>query len=245
MYKDFKKSESLDTGFVGGSGIIWMFSGVILGLVVGLGMYYFANNDGPSFSTIDSVEKKIATAQARTRSQHQVSQATSQTTQTSAITRNQGSTGRSDQAFLSDRNDKMQRRTNFSYYAVLPNLDVPVGVAKPIKTSHIPGDKPGMDAHAAKKAALLEANDIEKADASVAEGGFLIQVASFKRRSSANKTVKGLRKKGVSAQIQEKKVKGRIWYRVIAGPVGSDGVDRWKLAAEKMGHRPIVTSIRR
>ncbi len=29
MYKDFKKSESLDTGFVGGSGIIWMFSGVV------------------------------------------------------------------------------------------------------------------------------------------------------------------------------------------------------------------------
>ena len=44
MYKDFKKSESLDTGFVGGSGIIWMFSGVVLGLLFGMGMFYFSSD---------------------------------------------------------------------------------------------------------------------------------------------------------------------------------------------------------
>jgi len=63
MYKDFKQSESLDTGFVGGSGIIWMFSGIILGLLVGLGMYYFANNKNSRLSSVATVQQKITSAQ--------------------------------------------------------------------------------------------------------------------------------------------------------------------------------------
>ncbi len=44
--------------------------------------------------------------------------------------------------------------------------------------------------------------------------------------------------------IQEKKIKGRMWYRVVAGPVDQNSITSWKSSAEKMGHRPMVISLR-
>ncbi len=224
MYKDFKQSGSLDTGLVGGNGIIWMFSGVILGLLVGLGMYYFANNKAPTFSSVDSVQKKIASAQAQNRSSIPARVAVKKNRQ-----------------FL---DSKEPRRNNFSYYAVLPTLDVPVGSVKPLKTVIKNHKLDALDENTAKKVALLEVEDVKSGVMAETAGGVMMQVASFKHRNRANKAIKRLSKKGVKAYVQEKKVKGRIWYRVVAGPIQSDNVDGWKLAAEKLGHRPIVISVR-
>ena len=220
MYKDFKQNGSLDTGLVGGNGIIWMFSGVILGLLVGLGMYYFANNKAPTFSSVDSVQRKIATAQA----QKKLSVPTQVAYKQAAV--------------------KALKRNNFSYYAVLPTLDVPVGSVKPLKTVMNNQNLGGLDANTAKKVALLKAEDIKSTSVAETHEGFMMQVASFKQKSRANKAIKRLRKKGVKAYVQEKKVKGRIWYRVVSGPIKPGNVDGWKLAAEKLGHRPIVSAAR-
>jgi cell division septation protein DedD len=222
MYKDFKQNGSLDTGLVGSNGIIWMFSGVILGLLVGLAMYYFANNKSPTFSSVDSVQRKIATAQAQKR----------------LSVPSQVAYKRNKQAAV-----KAPKRNNFSYYAVLPTLDVPVGSVKPLKTVMNTQNLGGLDENTAQKVALLKAEDIKPAVAETHED-FMMQVASFKQKSRANKAIKRLSKKGVKAYVQEKKVKGRIWYRVVSGPIKPANVDGWKLAAEKLGHRPIISAAR-
>lgn len=247
--KDFKKSESLDTGFVDGNGIIWMFSGVILGLLVGLGMYYFANNKGPGLSSVDSVQKKIATAQLSASKSAQSRSDAKNNSQFSSknlsidsgkeLGKNQAKNGTLSSSKTAGTREP--RHNKFSYYAVLPTLDVPVGSMRPVKT----GAKDlKVDKTTAEKVALLDAQDVAQETEVVLEGGYLLQVASFKRKDRANKTIKRLTEKGVSAYVQTKRVKGRLWYRVIAGPIGSEGIDRWKLKAEKLGHRPIIISVR-
>lgn len=242
MYKDFKKNESLDTGFVGGNGIIWMFSGVTLGLLVGLGMYYFANNvHTPALSSVDSVQKKIVSAQAArpeplepdysSKVSYAVPDAVSM--QKEAV-------------------NSEPTRNKFSYYAVLPTLDVPVASIKPIETKV---NTLKNDAATAQKVALLNGADIQKVNQQAHEpvgeqvevahdGGFLLQVASFRRLDKANLTIRKLKSQGVTAYVQEKQIKGRLWYRVVAGPLDHDGIDNWKHQAERLGHRPLVISLR-
>lgn len=219
MYKDFKKSESLDTGFVGGSGIMWMFSGIVLGLLVGVGMYYFSNNS-TSLSMVDSVQKKIEKAQLAS-----------------------ASIKRAPVVPKAIPVSHKQLESKFSYYAVLPTLDVPVDSAKPIDTrGEIVSNNPELN----KKVALLDKEIVpeEAPKAVIKNGNFMLQVASFKKKSKANITRGRLSKKGVEAYIQQKKIKGRLWYRVVAGPVDQYSVDNWKLTAEKLGHRPMIISVR-
>jgi cell division protein FtsN len=218
MYKDYKKTESLDTGLVGGNGIIWMFSGIVLGLLVGLGMYYVSNYSNDSGSRIDSVQNKIIDAQ---------------TTSTKAVP-----------VLYEKRSPKQSpgNYTQFSYYAVLPNLDVPVGAAaKPIETRV---DVIEQNAKEAETIASKEVIEQDKNIESRKAGDYLLQVASFKKKSMANLTRGRLAKKGVKAYIQKRKIKGRLWSRVVAGPVDQGNIDNWKLAAEKMGHRPLVIAVR-
>ncbi len=238
MYKDFKQSESLDTGFVGGSGLIWMFSGIILGLLVGLGMYYFTNNNSSALSMVGTVQNKIKQAQsAGIRQQN-----------TASI----NSVPVSYQKSLSLDKEKI-RQTKFSYYAVLPTLDVPVGATKPIDTSRQIATTVITNSQKTGKTLIAEKNKaFDATPAKVVKqkrniernGNFLLQVASYKKKSRANLTRGRLTKRGIDAYIQEKKVKGRLWYRVIAGPVDKNSINSWKSSAEKMGHRPMVISLR-
>lgn len=220
MYKDYKKSESLDRGFVGGSGIMWMFSGIILGLLVGIGMYFFSNERISPFSRVDSVQREIKKAQSSTfvtLSKKQSLNAIDTTSKRS--------------------NDV--RENKFSYYAVLPNLNVPVSAVKPIETrvGYTPGNK--------NRALFNGEDEVQEAiPVEVKQGSYLLQVASFKRMSKANLTRGRLSKKGIDAYVQKKKVKGRFWYRVVAGPVDQNSVDTWKLTAEKLGHHPLIISVR-
>ena len=232
MYKDFKKSESLDTGFVGGSGIIWMFSGIILGLLVGLGMYYFTNNNSSALSMASTVQNKIKQAQSSR------SAGVDKTKRFYNQRRNQQKGLEQDQP----------RKTKFSYYAVLPTLDVPVGAAKPIDTSLdiLPNSKSANITSVPETVA--EVKQVEKNIEPIApvakDGNYLLQVASYKKKSRANVTRGRLAQNGIDAYIKSKKIKGHTWYRVVAGPVDQNSIDSWKHAAEKMGHRPLVISLR-
>ncbi len=233
MYKDFKQSESLDTGFVGGSGIIWMFSGIVLGLLVGMGMYYFSNDKSSRIRIVDSLQKKIESTQSAERSAPSLSNFSQKTTP------------------AADRIEPAKTRqstaSKFSYYAVLPTLDVPVNSSRPIDTrkevindsgNNIVGQQqvePTFQAETVTEDAQIEPANI---------GDYLLQVASFKKQSMADKTRGRLSNKGIDAYVQKKKIKGRFWYRVVAGPVDQLSVDNWKLTAEKLGHKPLVISVR-
>lgn len=237
MYKDFKKSETLDTGFTSGSSLLWMFSGIVLGLLVGLGMYFFSNDKMPRVSMIDSLEKKIQKVQT--------ANPTSKPQSTASNTLKQKSTTtnfNSPEAKKIKIEAEQQPRNKFSYYAILPNLDVPVSSAKPINTSQdvVATQEPVADTQ--QTVAVKE--QIEEPVAEVNVGDYLLQVASFKKESMADKTRGRLNNKGIDAYVQKKKVKGRYWYRVVAGPVDQVSVDSWKYTAEKLGHKPLVISVR-
>ncbi|MEE9445091.1 MAG: SPOR domain-containing protein [Cocleimonas sp.] len=225
--KDYKKTESLDTGLVGGSGIIWMFSGIVLGLMVGIGMYFLSNQNAPlltSISSTDSVQNKITQAQEATPIKAGVTKPQQVNTKLPDTSTN-----------------KSKSSVPFSYYAVLPNLDVPVNTARPIETrvEVIAEKNQEVETVVAKQVDVEEKRPIARKS-----GNYLLQVASFKRKKMANLTRGRLAKKGVKAYVKKRKVKGRMWYRVVAGPVDQGNIDNWKHTAEKLGHRPMVISVR-
>ena len=250
MYKDFKKSETLDTGFTSGNSLLWMFSGIVLGLVVGLGLYFFTNDKIPSISMIDSLEQKIQSAQK------------SNQQQTPAI---ENKKNRQPVNTAKPVAVEKERKNKFSYYAVLPNLDVPVGSSKPINTSAAAASVAvkNMDKSTEKSLSeqyeeavakqnsqdTLQPNAVQETNNNATEndasiGDYLLQVASFKKQSMADKTKGRLSNKGIDAYIQKKKIKGRYWYRVVAGPVNQTNVNSWKSTAEQLGHKPLVISVR-
>lgn len=255
MYKDFKKTESLDTGFTSGNSLLWMFSGIILGLIVGLGMYFFTNDKISNGSMIDTLQKKIQTAQSET--------AKPQKPVTSSETANKRLPQKNKQPLAEEK-----RQNKFSYYAVLPNLDVPVGTNKPINTSQQVVKNTTTQSTAQQRpqdteqTALAKSYDeavriqnaanqqlapepvAQKVQAKESIGDYVLQVASFRKQSMADKTRGRLSNRGIDAYVQKKKVKGRYWYRVLAGPVDQISVDSWKTTAEKLGHKPLIISVR-
>ena len=239
MYKDFKKSETLDTGFTSGSSLLWMFSGIVLGLIVGMGMYFFSNDKMSSISMIDSLEKKIQkvqTAKNTNKSLNNTSNTLQQKSEKYSFNKPQV------------KQKAEERKNKFSYYAVLPNLDVPINSAKPINTSM---DVTQTTNIVAENTVIKKQLDVvvveepiqESAEAAVV-GDYMLQVASFKKESMADKTRGRLSNKGIDAYVQKKKIKGRYWYRVVAGPVDQTSVDSWKFTAEKLGHKPLIISVR-
>lgn len=232
MYKDFKQSESLDTGFVGGSGIIWMFSGIVLGLLVGMGMYYFSNDKSSRIRIVDTLQQKIESTQ----SAEQSAPSLGNFSQRTIPPENQ----------IEPDKPRQASESKFSYYAVLPTLDVPVNSSRPIDTRRqvVNNGQDNINSQYVEPIfqdeAQTENTEIEPANI----GDYLLQVASFKKESMANKTRGRLNKKGIDAYVQKKEIKGRFWYRVVAGPVDQLSVDNWKLTAEKLGHKPLVISVR-
>lgn len=230
MHKDYKRSESLDTDFVGGSGLIWMFSGIILGLLVGLGMYYFTDNNSSALSMVGTVQNKIKQAQSAS----------------PKLAGNKVKLPYSSKKAPATVQQKQIRQTKFSYYAVLPTIDVPVGLAKPINTNPkqlVETKQNNLTVEAEETKKSIQTAEVVKNPVAV-DGDYLLQVASYKKKSRANLTRGRLTKNGINAYVQEKKIKGRMWYRVVAGPIDQRGVGNWKHEAEKLGHRPLVISLR-
>jgi len=242
--KDYKKVESLDTGLVGGSGLIWMFSGIVLGLMVGIGMYFLSSNNTHLISTTDSVQNKIAKVQEASPNQEtSPNQKASSPTSQSALAEKNASMHKQIKRQQEIAQKKADKPVPFSYYAVLPNLDVPINTAKPIETrvDVIAENKENVEVVATQQT-VEDVTHQQKSQRK--RGDYLLQVASFKRKSMAKLTRGRLAKKGVKAYIKKRKVKGRMWYRVVAGPVNQENIDTWKNSAEKLGHRPMVISVR-
>ncbi len=265
MYKDFKKTESLDTGFVGGSGIVWMFSGIVIGLLVGLGMYYFSNlntNRTLSATEMTQASEQRLIKQGQLNQRPDPNQLASSTDQASpqASSAQGGSTQAQmknlslvDEANRTQPPENKKSDTNFSYYAVLPSLDVPVGSVKAIDIRDSARDRVGTAHVSVLKKQPKEntapqkskAKGKNKASEKNRKGKYFLQIASFKRKSSANVALRALSKRGVKASIQKKKISGRLWYRISAGSLNKVTANRWKKKAEKLGHKPRLIQLKK
>ncbi len=214
MTKDYKKAPDSDTSS-GNYG--WMFSGIALGLIVGLGMYFYSNH-----------QASLAQASSNT----QAEQASEDSVDPVAMFGEDGNAVGGDglqepdpisvvidsaRAEQQDRN-----RATFSYYAVLPNLELDVAVKQSEK------DKPIEE----RKPVVLK------------PGTHILQIASFKTKDQALRVQAELSKQSLATHIEQKKIKGRTWFRLFAGPSEQDAdINTWKSVVEKAGFRPLIVKV--
>ena len=224
MYVDFKEEKTMQPGF--GNGLLWMMSGIMMGLLVGLAMYYFANRGVPSVASANAspCEKSITTAK---------NTGLAEVGSAFGADKDANDPANIMVASLVDRNDKEEliERPNFSYYAVLPDLNVPV------QTIHNPP---------AKKVKKEPKKDkvINTAKATAGSSDFIFQVASYRKRDQADRTRGRLKRKGMTSYVQKRRVKGKTWFRVMAGPVESKKVDNWKENIASLGHKPLIIPVK-
>jgi cell division protein FtsN len=248
MYVDFKENTATQSGF--GSGLLWMLSGVMMGLLVGLAMYYFSNRGIPSVETANASQSEQTTAAT---SKQTVSAKDTPVTSPFGASKDSNDPEELLVASLIDKNhkDEVKERPSFSYYAVLPDLNVP------IQTIKNPSEKEIREKEEKKKQALLAAE--KKADAgdhaindTVAENKkvvadqttYLLQVASYRKRHLANRTRGRLKGKGMRSYVEKRTVKGRTWFRVMAGPVESSKLENWKETVASLGHEPLIFPVK-
>ena len=248
MYVDFKEEKTAQAGL--GSGLLWMLSGVMMGLLVGLAMYYFANRGIPSV--------EIANAS-------QAGQTTAATSKKSGFAKDQevtspfGASKSSDDpeellaGSLIDKNhkDEVKKRPSFSYYAVLPDLNVPIQTIrnpskKEIRQQKEKARKKKEAEIAAKNGEKVEDSDsvVEKANVEAGKPAFILQVASYKKRNRADHTRGRLKGKGMTSYVEKRTVKGRTWFRVMAGPVDSTKLENWKANVASLGHKPLIIPVK-
>ena len=262
MYVDFKEEKTAQSGF--GNGLLWMLSGVMMGLLAGLAMYYFANRGIPNVeaanasqadSSGQSVEVKNTTANK------------SSFAKDKEVISPFGASKDADDpeelmvASLIDKNHKeeVKERPSFSYYAVLPDLNVP------IQTIHNPSEKEireQKEKEEKKKQAQLAAEEggeentakdssqeKVKAEDSTAKSvagksAYLFQVASYRKRHQADRTRGRLKGKGMRSYVEKRSVRGKTWFRVMAGPVGSKKLENWKASIASLGHKPLIFPVK-
>lgn len=228
MYVDFKEDTSTQSGF--SSGLLWMLSGIMMGLLVGLTMYYFANRGIPSIEAANASPQEVSTTQNKT----------SNFAKDKVVTSPFGAADNSNDpnklmvASLIDKNHKegIKERPNFSYYAVLPDLNVP------IQTIHNPVEKK------VKPAEANENKTVKKANLVAGKPAYLLQVASYRKRSFADRSQSRLEGKGMTAYVEARKVNGKTWFRVMAGPVGAKELVDWKASVVSLGHEPLTYPVK-
>lgn len=217
MTKDYKEYNTAHQP--GGYG--WMFSGIALGLLVGLGMYFYANYQNSS-ARVDSTEASEPVAFGE-----------------SGAGQSEGSGGLQEPDPISmviesarlEQNDR--KRASFSYYAVLPNLELDVNV-KPSSR-----DMKSPEQIAAEQAAEATEKVILK------PGMHILQIASFKTEPQARRSQKELKAKGLETRIEKRKIKGKDWYRLFAGPTQDQAdIQAWNSVVTKAGFKPLIVKVK-
>ena len=212
MTKDYKKTANNDSQ---SSNYGWMFSGIAIGLLVGLGMYFYSNHeasqdDGQTGST---PETTTAFGESDSFSVNDEAGEVSEEPDPISV------------VIESAREEQQDRkRASFSYYAVLPNLELDVDVTPSEKDSPV------------KKEAL------EKLV--LKPGSHLLQIASFKSEGSARRVQGELVGQGLETHIEKRLIKGKNWYRLFAGPTDEQSdISHWKSLVEKAGFKPLIVKI--
>ena len=253
MYVDFKEEKTTQSGF--GSGLLWMLSGVMMGLLAGLAMYYFANR---SISNVEAASPSLMNLSEETTEVKNTSINKSTFAKDKEVISPFGASKDADDpeellvASLIDKNykEEIKERPSFSYYAVLPDLNVP------IQTIHNPSEKEireqkekeeqkkraqltikeGVEKNTAKENSQEEAH----ATKSTGKSAYLFQVASYRKRHQADRTRGRLRGKGMRSYVEKRNIKGKTWFRVMAGPVESNKLKNWKASIASLGHKPLI-----
>ncbi len=256
MYVDFKEERTAQSGF--GNGLLWMLSGVMMGLLAGLAMYYFANRGIPN---VEAANASLTNSSGQTIEVKNTSTNQSTFAKDKEVTSPFGASKDADDpeallvASLIDKNykEEVKERPSFSYYAVLPDLNVP------IQTIHNPTEKEireQKEKEEKRKQAQLAAkesgekntakdNSQDKAEGSTAKSGagksaYLFQVASYRKRHQADRTRGRLRGKGMRSYVEKRSIRGKTWFRVMAGPVESQKLENWKASIASLGHKPLI-----
>lgn len=218
MQKDFKAAKPEDSGYK--TGMVWMLTGVFMGLLVGLSMYFYANRHAPLFATANAamVDKDPATLTA----EEKAARANAQ--MTDALVKNATTTGPTPLPDVLDEPEP-KKRAVFSFHAVLPSIDMPV--------------KP-------RTVTLAQAEPLtSKQVANIGKSGdYMLQVASFRTASQATRSLNKLNGLGVTSNVQKFTSKGKTWYRVLAGPVTENHLPDWKKQVKSLGYNPLVRRVR-
>jgi cell division septation protein DedD len=228
MYVDFKEETSRQSGM--GGGLLWMLSGIMMGLLVGLVMYYFANR------SISSVEAAGVSAN------HSNYAKDRQVTSPFGVSKDANDPEEMLTASLIDKNHKeeIKERPSFSYYAVLPDLNVPIQtIHNPTKAEERATAEKKAKAIARAKTKTVE-KTVEKTSIDADKSRYFLQIASYKKRYRANKAKDHLNRKGMTVSVEKTKVRGRTWFRLMAGPIESQTLKIWKAIVISSGHQPLV-----
>ena len=123
---------------------------------------------------------------------------------------------------------------NFSYHAVLPQLDVPVAIipdtSNSVKQLNTNAEtKPAKETTAPATAASTK---IGKFNA--------FQVGSYKTQAQASAMQTRLKQNGLSTHIEKAEVNGQDYYRIKLGPTTSaDIYKKWQQTLSSMGINPL------
>jgi len=225
MTKDFKQSYNSDTKEAI-SGIGWMISGIAIGLLAGLGMYFYNTYKE---TLPEGNPDNLQTAQHATANLPKEGQQPKindlgyeETDPISVVIDN------------SRKEQTEKKRATFSYYAVLPNLELDVTV-QPSKADTQDPTETQNNAN--------EPTKIEKII--LKSGSYILQLASFRTINQANQAQSSLSEKGLETHIEKKVIRGKDWYRLFMGPTENEStLSTWKASVMKIGYQPIAVKIK-
>ncbi|MCK5903060.1 MAG: SPOR domain-containing protein [Cocleimonas sp.] len=246
MYVDFKEETEMQSGL--GGGLLWMLSGIMMGLLAGLAMYYFSNRGIPSVDAANAApEGQVASNDSSKNTadlfNKQVGSAFGQSNQKKAPEDLMV-------ASLIDKNNKkeeVKQRPSFSYYAVLPDLNVPIQTIrnptpKEIEKAEAEKIRKRKERDEALQASLNPETE-KKETKAVSDSRYRLQIASFKQRKHANREKRRLKRKGVLSIVEERRIRSRRWYRVITNAIDENQLAEWKSRVEILGHKPLVIPV--
>ncbi|HHL18584.1 MAG TPA: SPOR domain-containing protein [Thiothrix sp.] len=123
-----------------------------------------------------------------------------------------------------------KKRAIFSYYAVLPNLELDVTVQP---SEHDTQELPQTTTTVTEKLILKP-------------GSYILQLASFRTIAQANQAQSHLSKKSLETHIEKKVIRGKTWYRLFMGPTEDEStLSSWKTAIVQVGgYQPIAVKIK-
>lgn len=229
MTKDFKQSYNSETKEAV-SGLGWMMSGIAIGLLAGLGMYYYNTQqaavpkDNPDLASTPSMTQNID------------NDIRGETPKLNDL----GLEELDPISIVIDNSRKEQtekKRATFSYYAVLPNLELDVTI-QPSKADTQEQAKQTQDDTNNNTAPVTEKLTLKP-------GSYILQLASFRTLQKANKAQSALATRSIETHIEKKTIKGKDWYRLFMGPTEDETViSSWKKSVEKIGYQPIAVKIK-
>lgn len=209
MTKDFKKPAPAASS-LGQYGMSWMLGGIAIGLLAGLAMYAIANKGEQPIATDVAASTSMPADSGTQLAQAETTQSAETMTDAPAM----------HDALVEETSDETPE---FSYHAVLPQLEVNIPVAV-------------QNEQAAVKKATEKSKEAETTPAAKLGNANGFQLGSYKTEAQANALQTRLKKSGLSTRVEQADVKGVAWWRVRIGPANSQEVlNKWQQTLSGMG----------